>query len=130
MAKIKSTVVAGEYKGSEVISTKFLGNYLTIMIKGSFLSSQAMDITRRSVAMYEILDEEMMESNASKILEEEEDLREQISSFVFSAPEKGTYVVAIKFKDERVSILELDEKKLLQFIETFQKPDILNYLDS
>lgn len=128
MAKLKSTVIAGEFGDSEIIKTSFLGNHLTIMLKESFLQSQAIDLTRRSVAMYEILDEEMLEANLSKILEEDEALREKIKPFVFSAPERKTYVVAIKFKNDHISVLELDEKKLFCLVETFKKPDILNYM--
>jgi len=74
------------------------------------------------------LDEEMMEADASKILEKDEELREKTKPFVFSAPERKSFVVAVLFKDENVSILDLDEKKLLHLVETFKKPDILNYM--
>ncbi|MCX7842801.1 MAG: hypothetical protein N2489_06970 [Clostridia bacterium] len=104
----KNKVIAGDYEG------KYLGQ----TAQGVFISTGAFKtvyVNKDTVEAYEVMDESKNKSAASAVG------RGLVGGFLLgpvgllagglSAKTKGTYVVAIQFKDGKKSLLEVDEKK-------------------
>lgn len=100
-----NTVVAGDYKGRPV------QNYGKLYISLSF--SKTLDISKQTVEEYEVLDGSEKTSGTSAVG------RAAVGAFFLgpiglaaglSAKKKGTYNIAIQFKDGKKSLLEVDEK--------------------
>lgn len=111
--KIKCSVIAGVNKGSDVIATDFFINCLTIMVGKGFFKSYAIDIKHTNTECYEIINEEVLEENSSKILADEADLRKEIEQYINNKKQPGSIIAAVKFKESGdISIIEIDEKRL------------------
>lgn len=102
----KNKVIAGDYEGRPVSG---VGNSLYIVT--GFMKT--VDINRDTVESYEVVDEEIKTSAVSAVG------RGLVGSFFLgpagllaglTAKKKGVHVVAIKFKDGKKSLLELDDK--------------------
>ena len=102
----KNKVIAGDYEGNPIANGI---NHLLIMT-GLF---KKVKLTKETVESYEVMDEESRTSATSAVG------RGILGSLLLgpigaaaalSAKKKGTYVVAIQFKDGKKSLLEIDDK--------------------
>ncbi len=128
MAKHKCSVIAGVNKGNEVIATKFIGNYLTILVKTGFFSTYAVDIKPASLDSYEIIYQDTIEEKSSEILVEKEELMDEIASNVESCVASNMYIVALKFKNGDISVIEVDEKKMLLMVESLKPHPLTQFI--
>lgn len=110
----KNAVIAGDYEKKLVVST-FAG----VSIATSFLKSLNLD--KSTVEEYEVMDESHRTSATSAVG------RGLVGGFLLgpvgllaglSAKKKGVHVVAIKFKDGKKSLIEIDEKIYKKLITT------------
>ncbi|NFG22695.1 hypothetical protein FDF11_08305 [Clostridium botulinum] len=102
----KNKVIAGDYKGANVSSV--LG---TVSILVSL--KETIEIKKSTVDAYEVITDEQRKSAASGIA------RGAVGAALLgpvgllaglSAKNKGTYTVAIKFKDGKNSLIEINDK--------------------
>jgi len=128
MARHKCSVIAGVNKGNEVIATRFIGNYLTILVKTGFFSSYAVDIKPATLDSYEIIYQDTIEEKLSEILAEKEELMDEISSNVEACVANKMYIAALKFKNGDISIVEIDEKKMLLMVESLRPHPLTQYI--
>lgn len=102
----KNKVIAGDYEG------KLIANGIShlLLMTGFF---KKIKLTKETVESYEVMDEESRSSATSAVG------RGLIGSLLLgpigaaaalSAKKKGTYIVAVQFKDGKKSLLEIDEK--------------------
>lgn len=103
--KAKNRVISGDYVGAIVNS--MLGQ---VSLSAGF---KTITLSKNNVEQYELLDEEKKKSAASAVG------RGLAGSFLLgpvgllaglSAKSKGIYLIAILFKDNRKSLLEVDDK--------------------
>lgn len=127
-SKIKCSVIAGENKGSEIIATDFFVNCLTIMVKGGIFRNYAVDIKHTNTEKYEIIDQEIIESNSSEILYQNEDLKQEVGKYITDAKQEGSVIAAVKFKDGKISVLEIDEKKLVFLINALRPHPLTQFI--
>lgn len=101
----KNKVIAGDFNGKKV--NLMLGS---LMITGGFRS---VIIDKNTVEEYEVVDEEKRKSAASAVG------RGLVGSLIIgpagllaglSAKVKGVHVVALQFKDDKKSLIEIDDK--------------------
>jgi hypothetical protein len=128
MAKHKCSVIAGVNKGSEVIETRFLGSCLTIMVKNGLFSSYAIDIKLNILDSHEIIYQDMLLEKSSEILAEDENLYEEIAESTGFVEGNKMHIVALKFKDGTISVIEIDEKKLLFMIDSLRPHPLTQYI--
>lgn len=126
--KIKCTVIAGENKGCEVIATDFFVNCLTIMVKGGVFKSYAIDIKHINTECYEIIDAEVLECNSSSILSGNEDLKKEVEQYIANEKQDDSIIAAVKFKDGKISILEIDEKRLMFLINALKPHPLTQFI--
>ncbi|BAD74835.1 MULTISPECIES: hypothetical protein [Geobacillus] len=102
----KNKVIAGEYEGKNVMLI-----HGAVCIMTGF--TKKVELTKENVEEYELLDETNNKSAVSAVS------RGLVGSFLLgpvgllaglSAKTKGVHVVAIKFKDGKKSLLEVNEK--------------------
>lgn len=102
----KNTVIAGDYENESII----IKSGKVVIVLGFF---KTLEISKKTVEEYEIIDEKSRKSAVSAVG------RGLVGSFILgpvgllaglSAKSKGTHVVAIKFKDGKKSLLEIDDK--------------------
>lgn len=102
----KNKVIAGDYEGKVVISS--LGK---IVIGVSF--GKNLYLTKENVEEYEVITDEHRKSAASGVI------RGAVGATLLgpvgllaglSAKNKGIYTIAIKFKDGKNSLVEIDDK--------------------
>ena len=111
---MKNRVIAGDYLNyGIVLSTK------GIQIATSFTNK--IDINKDTIEKYEIITEEQRKSGTSAIL------RGSLGAAVLGpvgllagmgAKNKGTYQIAIQFKDGKKSLIQIDDKMYKVFIKT------------
>ena len=106
MASAKNKVIAGDYEGKSVGE-----QFGEIVIKD--ITGILKPINDATVENYELITDEVRKSGTSAIL------RGSLGAVVLgsvgilaglSAKNKGIYQVAVQFKDEKKSLLELDDK--------------------
>lgn len=99
-------VIAGDYKGQGMMR---MGNSVQITLP----MFKMVKLNRSTVAEYEVLNETMRTSSSSAMG------RAALGSFflgpagaaaALGAKQKGTYWIAIQFKDGKRSLLEVDDK--------------------
>ncbi|WMM24044.1 hypothetical protein RBU61_14085 [Tissierella sp. MB52-C2] len=109
-----SKVIAGDYKESRFVNSKD-----GIIIAVSF--TKRVLINKDTVESYELVDEEHRTKAMSAIG------RGMVGSLALgpvgllaglSAKKKGSYLVAVKFKDGKESLLELDDKLYKTLVKT------------
>ncbi|WNF31622.1 hypothetical protein RI196_09885 [Aeribacillus composti] len=102
----KNKVIAGDYEGKEVFQS-----FGSVFIIIGF--TKTIELTKDIVEEYEVLDETKRKSVVSAVG------RGLVGSFLLgpagllaglSAKSKGVHVVAIKFKDGKKSLLEINDK--------------------
>ncbi len=128
--KIKCSVIAGANKGSEVIATDFFVNCLTIMV-GKGFGGYAIDIKHTNTECYELIDDEVLENNSSKILSDKEDLRKEIQEYIYNNKQAGSVIAAVKFKESGdVSVIEIDEKRLTFLINAMRPHPLSQFMQN
>lgn len=109
MSKI-NLVVAGDYEGKSLIKS---GNYISILIGGSFLSSSTVVLNKSTVESYAVVDENYRKSAKSAVG------RGLVGGFFLgpagllaglSAKNKGVHTLQINFKDGKKSLVFVDDK--------------------
>ncbi|NMC56097.1 MAG: hypothetical protein GYA50_02600 [Eubacteriaceae bacterium] len=129
--KIKCSVIAGVNKGSDVIATDFFVNCLTIMVGKKLIGSYAIDIKHTNTECYELIDDEVLEYNTSKILHDEADLRKEIEEYIYNKKQAGSIIAAVKFKESGdISILEIDEKRLTFLINAMRPHPLTQFIQN
>lgn len=129
--KIKCSVIAGANKGSEVIATDFFVNCLTIMVGKGFINSYAIDIKHTNAECYELIDDEVLEHNTSKILSDKEDLRKEIEEYIYNNKQAGSIIAAVKFKESGdISVIEIDEKRLTFLINAMRPHPLSQFMQN
>ena len=109
---LKNKVLAGDYSGFGIITS---GKELQLVT--GFMKT--INLNKETVEKYELITEELRKSGTSAIL------RGAVGASVLgpvgllagkSAKNKGTYQIAIEFKDGKKSLIEIDEKGYKLFI--------------
>jgi hypothetical protein len=112
--KMKNKVIAGDYVNMGII---FSGQYVQIVT--GFMKT--ISLNKETVERYEIITEEHRKSGTSAIL------RGSVGAAVLgpvgilagvSAKNKGTYQIAIEFKDGKKSLIEIEDKAYKLFMKT------------
>ena len=103
----KNKVIAGDYLGHPVMQTLGIA-FISLGI------TKAIDITKDNVESYEIIDEKQIKSTASAVG------RGLIGGALLgtvgmlggalTSKKKGIYIIAIKFKDGKNSLVDVNEK--------------------
>ncbi len=102
----KNAVINGDYKGKLVGQ----GGGNAFITLGIFKS---IDLNKKTIDSYEVVDEEHQKSASSAVG------RAAVGSFLLgpvgllagmAAKTKGSYMIAIQFKDGKRSLMEVDEK--------------------
>ena len=109
MAKAKNMVIAGDYEGKGLTN---LGDDVVIVC--GFKLSSAININSSTVESYEVITDEQRKSAASGVA------RGLVGGVLLgpvgllagglSAKNKGIYQLAIQFKDNKRSLIEIDDK--------------------
>lgn len=111
---MKNKVIAGDYTNQGII---YSGQYVQIVT--GFMKT--ISLNKETIEKYEIISEEQRKSGTSAIL------RGGLGATVLgpvgllagmSAKNKGTYQIAIEFKDGKKSLIEIDDKAYKLFIKT------------
>ena len=111
---MKNKVIAGDYTNQGII---YSGQYVQIVT--GFMKT--ISLNKETIEKYEIISEEQRNSGTSAIL------RGGLGATVLgpvgllagmSAKNKGTYQIAIEFKDGKKSLIEIDDKAYKLFIKT------------
>ena len=109
----KNKVIAGDYLNSNIIKAGLLIKIATGLVKGIYLNKE-------TVEEYEVITEETRKSASSGII------RGAVGATLLgpvgllaglSAKNKSSHTVAIKFKDGKNSLIEIDEKIYKQLIQ-------------
>ena len=117
MAKAQNQVIAGDYQGKIVCLTR-AGLYIALSITGS----KRVMLDKSQVESYELIKAETSKSASSGIM------RSMVGAAFLgsvgllagvSAKNVGINTVAIRFKDGKKSLLEIDEEKYRQLIQNF-----------
>ncbi len=110
----KNIVVAGDYEG-KVICSNIAGVYISI----NFTGSKKVMLNKYEIETYEVITEDIRKSASSGVI------RGAVGATLLgpvgllaglSAKNKGTYTIAIKFKDGKNSLIEIDEKIYKAFV--------------
>jgi len=111
-----NTVTSGDYSGCRVW---LIGGQISLYDKSSFTGTKIRTISRREVDSYEVLDESQKKSAGSAVT------RGAVGALLLgpvgiaaalSAKSKGTYLVAIRWKDDKKSLIEIDDKTYKEFV--------------
>ena len=109
----KNTVTAGDYKDGQILlKVKFIGSNEVILVKpGLFAGKFPLD--NKHVESYEVIDSESQTSATSAVT------RGAIGAVLLgpvglaaalSAKKKGLHTIALKFKDGKSSLIEVDKE--------------------
>lgn len=104
----KNTVIAGDYEG-KIVCNNNAGVYIPL----NFSGSKKVKLDKENIETYEVITEETRKSASSGIM------RGAVGAAILgpvgllagvSAKNKGLFTVAIKFKDGKNSLIEIDDK--------------------
>ena len=110
----KNVVVAGDYKG-KIICNNTAGVYIPI----NFTGSKKVMLNKDEIETYEVITEDIRKSASSGVIRGAvgATLLEPVGLLAgLSAKNKGEYTIAIKFKDGKNSLIEIDEKIYKAFV--------------
>ena len=120
MASAKNIVLAGDYTGCRV----FCMSARLAYISGTMKKIDDIYLTPENVARYELMTEDILRSGNSLLLTGPLDpaglLKLRLHASV-AMQNKGIYTVAVKFEDEKRSLLEIDEKTYHAFMRRMQE---------
>ncbi len=119
MASAKNMVIAGDYTGCRI----FCMSAKLAYISGTMKKIDDVYLTPETVARFELMTEDILRSGNSLLLTGSLDpacllkLRLHASA---AMQKKGIYTVAVKFQDEKHSLMEIDEKTYHAFLRRMQ----------
>ncbi|MBP0988859.1 MAG: hypothetical protein J6S92_11345 [Oscillospiraceae bacterium] len=120
MASAKNIVLAGDYTGCRV----FCMSARLAYISGTMKKIDDIYLTPENVARYELMTEDILRSGNSLLLTGPLDpaclLKLRLHASV-AMQNKGIYTVAVKFEDEKRSLLEIDEETYHAFMRRMQE---------
>lgn len=122
MASAKNMVIAGDYTGCRI----FCMSARLAYISGTMKKIDDIYLTPENVVRYELMTEDILRSGNSLLLTGSLDpacltkLRLHAS---VAMQNKGIYTVAVKFGDEKRSLLEIDEKTYHAFMRRMQESE-------
>lgn len=122
MASAKNMVIAGDYTGCRI----FCMSARLAYISGTMKKIDDIYLTPENVARYELMTEDILRSGNSLLLTGSLDpacltkLRLHAS---VAMQNKGIYTVAVKFQDEKRSLMEIDEKTYHAFMRRMQEAE-------
>lgn len=117
MSKARNKVIEGYGKGSDIRSD-FLSTHIYFT---PLLATQAIKLNKTTVARYDIITEDKVKSASSAIL------RGMGGALIFggvgllaglSAKNKGTYLIAVEYKNGQKSLIEINDKFYKIFIQS------------
>ncbi|MBR3447651.1 MAG: hypothetical protein IKH27_07610 [Oscillospiraceae bacterium] len=109
MASARNMVIAGDYQGCRV----FCMTGKLAYISGTMKKMDDIFLTPEFVSRYELMTEEIIRSGNSLLLTGVLDPGNLLKLRIHASPamqKKGIYTVALKFEDDKRSLLEIDEK--------------------
>lgn len=107
MASAKNKVIAGYRQGD------------TIKISGNSLCVSIYELSKRTIESYELITEDKVKSGTSAILRGMAGVALLGGVGILaglSAKNKGIYTIAIQWKDDKKSLIEIDDKLYKKFI--------------
>lgn len=122
MASAKNMVIAGDYTGCRI----FCMSARLAYISGTMKKIDDIYLTPENVVRYELMTEDILRSGNSLLLTGSLDpacltkLRLHAS---VAMQNKGIYTVAVKFQDEKRSLMEIDEKTYHAFMRRMQEAE-------
>lgn len=122
MASAKNMVIAGDYTGCRI----FCMSARLAYISGTMKKIDDIYLTPENVVRYELMTEDILRSGNSLLLTGSLDpacltkLRLHAS---VAMQNKGIYTVAVKFGDEKRSLMEIDEKTYHAFMRRMQEAE-------
>lgn len=119
MASAKNMVIAGDYTGCRV----FCMSARLAYISGTMKKIDDVYLTPETVARFELMTEDILRSGNSLLLTGVLDpaclLKLRLHASV-AMQNKGIYTVAVKFHNEKRSLMEIDEKTYHAFMKRMQ----------
>lgn len=119
MASAKNMVIAGDYTGCRV----FCMSARLAYISGTMKKIDNVYLTPETVARFELMTEDILRSGNSLLLTGVLDpaclLKLRLHASV-AMQNKGIYTVAVKFQNEKRSLMEIDEKTYHAFMKRMQ----------
>lgn len=119
MASAKNMVIAGDYTGCRI----FCMSAKLAYISGTMKKIDDVYLTPETVARFELMTEDILRSGNSLLLTGSLDpaclLKLRLHASV-AMQKKGIYTVAVKFQDEKHSLMEIDEKTYHAFLRRMQ----------
>lgn len=119
MASAKNMVIAGDYTGCRI----FCMSARLAYISGTMKKIDDVYLTPETVARFELMTEDILRSGNSLLLTGVLDpaclLKLRLHASV-AMQNKGIYTVAVKFQNEKRSLMEIDEKTYHAFMKRMQ----------
>lgn len=120
MASARNIVLAGDYTGCRV----FCMSARLAYISGTMKKMDDIYLTPENVVRFELMTEDILRSGNSLLLTGSLDpaclLKLRLHASV-AMQNKGIYTVAVKFQDEKRSLMEIDEKTYHAFMKRMQE---------
>lgn len=122
MASAKNMVIAGDYTGCRI----FCMSAKLAYISGTMKKIDDVYLTPENVVRYELMTEDILRSGNSLLLTGSLDpaclLKLRLHASV-AMQNKGIYTVAVKFQDDKRSLMEIDEKTYHAFMRRMQEAE-------
>ncbi|HAG12550.1 MAG TPA: hypothetical protein DCG49_01665 [Ruminococcus sp.] len=122
MATARNMILAGDYTGCRVFRISAGLAY----ISGTMKKMDDIDLTPENILRYEVLTDEVLRSGNSLLLTGALDpgclqkLRLHASA---AMQQKGIYTLAVKFQDEKRSLMEVDERIYRAIVNRMQQAE-------
>ena len=120
MASARNMVIAGDYQGCRV----FCMTGKLAYISGTMKKMDDIFLTPEFVTRYELMTEDIIRSGNSLLLTGSLDPACLLKVRLHATPaaqNKGIYTVAVKFQDDKRSLLEIDERTYRAFVRRMQE---------
>ena len=120
MASAKNMVIAGDFAGSRV----FCMSAKLAYISGTMTKTDDIYLTPENVIRSEVMTEDIIRSGNSLLLTGALDPGCLLKVRLHATPamqQKGIYTVAVKFQDDKRSLLEIDERTYRAFVRRMQE---------
>ena len=122
MASARNIVIAGDYSGCRV----FCMSAKLAYISGTMKKIEDVYLTPENVIRYELMTEDIIRSGNSLLLTGSLDPACLLKVRLHATPaaqNKGIYTVAVKFQDDKRSLMEIDEKTYHAFMRRMQEAE-------